>query len=122
MLQQTLAIINAGLKEKKKSIRVPYSNKILKIIKLLYKDGIICNYILYYNYIYIEFSFFEGITVCNGIKLYKRTTSFVYLTNRQLIRLHIKKKNMLLFTVYGINTSVFAVKKKVGGIILGELL
>jgi ribosomal protein S8 len=122
MLQQVLAIINSGLKEKKKYICVPYNNKALKVIKLLYKEGYIYNYCISYNNIDIEFALFEGTFIFNGIKFYKKNNSFIYLTNKQLIRFFYKKKYMLLFTIFGICTVEYAIKKKIGGIILGELI
>jgi ribosomal protein S8 len=122
MKLKILAIINRGIKEKKKNIDIPYTPFSISIIKLLYKEGYIFNYIILYNIITIELNIYENKLIINSFKLYKRTNPRIYLNNKQLKKMIFKKnKRLLLSTSKGILSNDKALKYGIGGLILSEI-
>jgi ribosomal protein S8 len=122
MKLKILAIINRGIKEKKKNIDIPYTPFSISIIKLLYKEGYIFNYIISYNIITIELNIYENKLIINNFKLYKRTNPRIYLNNKQLKKMIFKKnKRLLLSTSKGILSNDKALKYGIGGLILSEI-
>jgi ribosomal protein S8 len=122
MKLKILAIINRGIKEKKKNIDIPYTPFSISIIKLLYKEGYIFNYVIFYNIISIELNIYENKLIINSFKLYKRTNPRIYLNNKQLKKMIFKKnKRLLLSTSKGILSNDKALKYGIGGLILSEI-
>jgi ribosomal protein S8 len=101
----------------------PFNKNNIQLIKLLYNEGYIQNYIISYNYnkIYIEFNYYESIRIYNGIKLYYKMGNYFHVTYKQLKKLNKKNKKLLISTCYGLCLSEKAIKYKIGGKILGEL-
>lgn len=117
-----LGIINRGLIEKKKNIKIPYYGISHKIVKLLYKEGYIFNYKINYNCIIVENHIKEGKLVSNGIKIYKKLKIRSYIKYKELNKIIIKKnKRYIISTTNGICTSNTALKYKLGGLVLGEI-
>jgi ribosomal protein S8 len=104
-------------------ITVPLNKNNLQLIKLLYNEGYIQNYVILYldMKIKIEFTYYEGVKVYNGIKLYYKMGDYFYVTYKQLIKLHKKNKKFIISTCNGLLLSDKAIKYKIGGKILGEL-
>lgn len=120
---KVLAIINRGIKEKKKYIYVLNNNTSLDIIKILYKKGYIVNYKFYFNSIKIEFNIYQNKIVINSLKFYNHLNLQKYVTYKQLKRMiFIKNKKLLVSTVNGIIMGDLALKYKIGGLILAEFI
>jgi ribosomal protein S8 len=102
---------------------IPYSKENLNLIKLLYKEGYFNTYSINMEKmkIYIEFNYFEGKKIYNGIKIYYKMGDYYNINRIQLQKIQKKrKKKLLLSTSYGICTSNQAIKYGIGGKIIGE--
>jgi ribosomal protein S8 len=119
-LYNAISILN---NEFRMNAYVPFTKENLNLIKLLYKEGYINTYSINMEKIKIniEFSFFEGKRIYNGIKIYYKMSDYYNINIIQLKKIQKKrKKKLLLSTSYGICTSNQAIKYGIGGKIIGE--
>jgi ribosomal protein S8 len=118
----TLGIINRGIKEKKKSVTVPYTDTSMKIIQILHCEGYLLSYIVIYNSIHLEINNYENSAIINKLKFYNHLHLGRCVTLKQLKSLvFLKNKRLLVSTCYGILTGEVALKYLVGGTILVEI-
>jgi len=114
-----IGLINKGIIEKKKYVKIPYTLTSLKIIKLFYNKGYIFNYEILYNIIQIELNIYENTFVLNNFHFYKSFQLKRHITHKQHKRLFfIKNKKLLLSTSKGLLLSETALKYNIGGCIL----
>ena len=121
LLYSTLAILNMAVKNKRKYAYVPFSRNGNVVVNILYNMGYIINYVIEYNKIKIEFKYNDGISVFNGFFFISRPGNKKKISVNKLRQVYFKKKSILIIsTKCGILTTVDALKKGTGGIILAE--
>jgi len=105
-------------------VKILYTKKVLRIIKLFYKIGLINNYFIYKkkHFFYLKFSlfFYKNTVFFKNIKIISTSTKKHYITYKtlKLLNFFLKSSILILSTSLGILTHNQALKNKIGGLLL----
>lgn len=106
-LASFISQLNIGCIRRLRYIKVDYSKISIKIVRLLYEEGVIRLFLLKNNKIFIFFKYFKGLNLFK-FKLISKPSKRVYLSLRKL-SLNYNKNNFsgfyVLSTSFGLMTS-----------------
>ncbi|WGH24660.1 MAG: 30S ribosomal protein S8 [Candidatus Shikimatogenerans bostrichidophilus] len=118
-----LTIIRNGYNVKKKYIKVNYSNIILSIVKILYRNKYIKLYKIYnnknkYKKIIISLKYINKLSVINKIIRISKPSNRKYLKYKNIKKVLNGYGISIISTSFGLMTGYEAFSKKIGGEIL----
>lgn len=107
----------------KERVDFPYNNQALKLVELLYREGLIQSYKIIYTvsnrkYLRIKLRYRFGKAVFHNLIFISRPSNHKYLKLKDLYKLQEKKRIIFLSTSQGFLTSLECKKLKIGGKVL----
>jgi small subunit ribosomal protein S8 len=116
--------INLASVSRQKSITVKTSKKIIKVLNVFYKEGLIRGYA--YNFkitrIFIKYSGSEYRPTIKYIKKISTPRRFFFVNVKTLSKLNLAGQFFLLSTIEGLVTSTKALSRNIGGKVLCKIL
>lgn len=129
-----VSIFNHCLQSKRKIGVFPYHQQLVCYLSFFYKQGYIlsykqCSYVSENGsnkktYLFVWFKFYENISIIRFLKLYSKPSKRMYMSYKKLkyYSHHYKKKKILISTVYGLLSLNDCLLRKMGGMLLFEIL
>ena len=108
----------------KNNIIVPLKKSNINLLILLYKQGLIQNFIFLSNTFFkhpkilIKLRFFFNKSICKNLKLLSKPGLYLYLTFEEISLLYDKRHIIYFSTINGLLTNFACKKKQIGGIAL----
>lgn len=93
------------------------------ILNILWNNGYILFYKIYYMKLKIIFKYYKNKPVINFIKFYKKTAKKIYFSVKQIFKFKANKNtDFIFFTCYGLKNLIECKKFNIGGNLLLILL
>ena len=134
VLSVFVSIFNHCLQSKKKIGVFPYDQYIISYLSFFYKQGYILSYkqCSYFSengstketYIFVWFKLYENLSVIRFLKLYSKPSKRIYMSYKKVkyYSSHYKNKKTLVSTVSGLLYLNDCLFRKMGGLLLFEIL
>ena len=118
LIKLLLQLKNASLAQKEE-IKVIYSNISLKILSLLYIEGLIQSFkaVLNKKHIKIFLRFFQKKNIFEKLKIMSTPSKIIYLDYKNLCKISDKQRTLILTTNKNLITGVQCKQLKIGGIL-----
>jgi len=117
-LSQFLNKIKIGCLKKATIIEVNFSKKWPKILRILYNEGFIQNYIISNNKIYIYLRYYQNKNSIRYLKNFLKTSNSMYIKKKHLWLFQRYNGVLILSTIQGYKTHEECLRQNLGGKVL----